>query len=312
MSLFDRLLGAIRLGDDDELDDDDYDEDDELDEEDDEEEDFEEDKPNKLFSMKFRKKSRDTEYDEEDDEDSDDEEDDEEEEEDKPRRSFFPFGGRKKKASRVEEEDDEDEEEDEEEEEEEEPPRSRRSSERKASRTRDRRSQPRRDTSARQSQSSYTSSQSAYSSSGSYSSAAYSSAGTTSGRTGYRSQGDEIDWSSFVTQKPGVKPKSHKKRNTGARVRVEVIVPKSMEDTQDIAELLMSDAAVILNLEFIDVDTARRIVDFSCGACYALDGGVQQVSNYVYILTPVNVEVSGDFTSMFSNFFEFSSKRSVY
>ena len=274
MSLFDRLLGAIRLGDDDELDDDDYDEDDELDEEDDEEEDFEEDKPNKLFSMKFRKKSRDTEYDEEDDEDSDDEEDDEEEEE--------------------------------------EPPRSRRSSERKASRTRDRRSQPRRDTSARQSQSSYTSSQSAYSSSGSYSSAAYSSAGTTSGRTGYRSQGDEIDWSSFVTQKPGVKPKSHKKRNTGARVRVEVIVPKSMEDTQDIAELLMSDAAVILNLEFIDVDTARRIVDFSCGACYALDGGVQQVSNYVYILTPVNVEVSGDFTSMFSNFFEFSSKRSVY
>ena len=309
MSLFDRLLGAIRLGDDDELDDDDYDEDDELDEEDDEEEDFEEDKPNKLFSMKFRKKSRDTEYDEEDDEDSDDEEDDEEEEEDKPRRSFFPFGGRKKKASRVEEEDDEDEEDDEEEEE---PPRSRRSSERKASRTRDRRSQPRRDTSARQSQSSYTSSQSAYSSSGSYSSAAYSSAGTTSGRTGYRSQGDEIDWSSFVTQKPGVKPKSHKKRNTGARVRVEVIVPKSMEDTQDIAELLMSDAAVILNLEFIDVDTARRIVDFSCGACYALDGGVQQVSNYVYILTPVNVEVSGDFTIMFSNFFEFSSKRSVY
>ena len=65
MSLFDRLLGAIRLGDD-ELDDDDYDEDDELDEEDDEDEDFEEDKPNKLFNMKFRKKSRDTEYDEED------------------------------------------------------------------------------------------------------------------------------------------------------------------------------------------------------------------------------------------------------
>ena len=143
-------------------------------------------------------------------------------------------------------------------------------------------------------------------------SAAYSSAGTTAGRTGYRGQSDEIDWSSFVTQKPGVKPRTHKKRNTGARVRVEVIVPKSMEDTQDIAELLMSDAAVILNLEFIDVDTARRIVDFSCGACYALDGGVQQVSNYVYILTPVNVEVSGDFTSMFSNFFDFTSKRSVY
>ena len=312
MSLFDRLLGAIRLGDD-ELDDDDYDEDDELDEEDDEDEDFEEDKPNKLFNMKFRKKSRDTEYDEEDEEDSD-EEDDEEEEEEKPRRSFFSFGSRKKKASRDEEEDDEEDEDDEEEddEEEEEAPRSRRSSERKSSRSRERRSQPRRDTSARQSQSGYTSAQSAYTSSGSYSSTAYSSAGTTAGRTGYRSQSDEIDWSSFVTQKPGVKPRTHKKRNTGARVRVEVIVPKSMEDTQDIAELLMSDAAVILNLEFIDVDTARRIVDFSCGACYALDGGVQQVSNYVYILTPVNVEVSGDFTSMFSNFFDFTSKRSVY
>lgn len=310
MSLFDRLLGAIRLGDD-ELDDDDYDEDDELDEEDDEDEDFEEDKPNKLFNMKFRKKSRDTEYDEEDEEDSDEEDEDEEEEEEKPRRSFFSFGSRKKKASR-DEEDDEEEEDDEDEEEEEEAPRARRTSERKSSRSRDRRSQPRRDTSARQSQSGYTSAQSTYTSSGSYSSAAYSSAGTTAGRTGYRSQSDEIDWSSFVTQKPGVKPRTHKKRNTGARVRVEVIVPKSMEDTQDIAELLMSDAAVILNLEFIDVDTARRIVDFSCGACYALDGGVQQVSNYVYILTPVNVEVSGDFTSMFSNFFDFTSKRSVY
>ena len=309
MSLFDRLLGAIRLGDD-ELDDDDYDEDDELDEEDDEDEDFEEDKPNKLFNMKFRKKSRDTEYDEEDEEDSDEEDEDEEEE--KPRRSFFSFGSRKKKASRDEEDDDEDEEDDENEEEEEEAPRARRTSERKSSRSRDRRSQPRRDTSARQSQSGYTSAQSTYTSSGSYSSATYSSAGTTAGRTGYRSQSDEIDWSSFVTQKPGVKPRTHKKRNTGARVRVEVIVPKSMEDTQDIAELLMSDAAVILNLEFIDVDTARRIVDFSCGACYALDGGVQQVSNYVYILTPVNVEVSGDFTSMFSNFFDFTSKRSVY
>lgn len=317
MSLFERFLNVIRIGDDD-YDDDDYDEDDDL-EEDDEEEDFEEERPSKLFNMKFRKKSRDEVEEDNEEEDEEDEEEDDEEVEEKPRRSFFPFGSRKKTSREEEEDEEDDEEEEDEEEEEEEPPRSaRRSSERRSSaKQRERKQRARRDnTASRQfnsgysqaGQSSYSSAgQSSYSSAGqsSYSQNMYSSTGT-----GYKTE--DIDWSSFVTQKPGKKPRPQRKRNTGARVRVEVIVPKSMEDTQDIAELLMSDAAVILNLEFIDVDTARRIVDFSCGACYALDGGVQQVSNYVYILTPVNVEVSGDFTSMFSNFFDFADKRSVY
>ena len=308
MSLFDRFLGAIRLGDDDYDDDDDYNEDDELDEEDDE--DFEEERPSKLFSKKFRKKSKDTESDDIDDEEPDEDEEDEEddEEEEKPRRFFF-FGGRKKASRDDEEEDEEDEEDDEDNDtdEEEEAPRTSRRSSGRSSKSSDRK-RTRRETSNWQAQNNYTSS--AHSSYSSMGTGTYSSAGASSARTGYQAQ--DIDWSSFVTQKPGKKQRQQRRQNTGAKVRVEVIVPKSMEDTQDIAELLMYDSAVILNLEFIDVDTARRIVDFSCGACYALNGGVQQVSNYVYILTPVNVEVSGDFTSMFTNFFDYASKRSLY
>ena len=87
-------------------------------------------------------------------------------------------------------------------------------------------------------------------------------------------------------------------RRKGGPMEVNVIKPTSMEDTREIADTLLSDATVVLNLEGIDVDMAQRVIDFASGACYAIDGSLQKVSSYIFILTPQNVEISGDITDI--------------
>ncbi len=73
-----------------------------------------------------------------------------------------------------------------------------------------------------------------------------------------------------------------------------VIKPSKVEDYREIAETLLSGCTVVLNLEGIDVELAQRIIDFSSGSCYAIGGGLQKVSSYIFILTPSSVEISGD------------------
>ena len=73
-----------------------------------------------------------------------------------------------------------------------------------------------------------------------------------------------------------------------------VIKPVKVEDYREIADTLLSNCTVVLNLEGLDVELAQRIIDFSSGSCYAINGGLQKVSSYIFILTPANVEISGD------------------
>ena len=56
-----------------------------------------------------------------------------------------------------------------------------------------------------------------------------------------------------------------------------MIKPSSMEDTREIADTLVDNSTVILNLEGIDVELAQRIIDFTSGACYSLGGSLQKV-----------------------------------
>lgn len=59
---------------------------------------------------------------------------------------------------------------------------------------------------------------------------------------------------------------------------------------------------VILNVEGLDVDIAQRIIDFSSGSCFAISGNLQKISNYIFIITPANVEISGDFQSLIDSY----------
>ncbi len=98
--------------------------------------------------------------------------------------------------------------------------------------------------------------------------------------------------------------------NTGNGVNV--IRPTSMEDTPEIADYLMNNSTVVLNLEGLDIEIAQRVIDFTCGVCYSLDGSLQKVSSYIFILTPRDVDISGDFQSILSGAFDIPAMKSTY
>lgn len=106
--------------------------------------------------------------------------------------------------------------------------------------------------------------------------------------------------------------RGRKQGSTSTNMEVCVIKPSSMEDTRDIADTLIDRCTVVLNLEGIDVDVAQRIIDFSSGACYSIGGSLQKISSYIFILTPANVEISGDFQEILSGAFDVPSVRTSF
>ncbi len=76
--------------------------------------------------------------------------------------------------------------------------------------------------------------------------------------------------------------------------RVSVLEPSSFNDAQSLADRFKRQQPVILNLQSVDGDLSRRMVDFCSGLTYALDGNIQSVANRVFLLTPRNVEVSAE------------------
>ncbi len=83
-----------------------------------------------------------------------------------------------------------------------------------------------------------------------------------------------------------------------------VIKPTSVEDAREITDTLLENHTVLLNMEGLDVDMAQRIIDFTSGSTYAIQGNLQKISHYIFILTPKNVDVSGDFQEILSGAFD--------
>ena len=77
-------------------------------------------------------------------------------------------------------------------------------------------------------------------------------------------------------------------------VRVHLVVPKSFNDAQQVADRFKDSIPVILNLQSSDTDLAKRLIDFASGLTYALDGGMQRIADKVFMLTPQNVEISAE------------------
>jgi cell division inhibitor SepF len=97
--------------------------------------------------------------------------------------------------------------------------------------------------------------------------------------------------------------RSNRKMPSGTGgMEVCVIKPKSVDDAREICETLLEHRTVILNLEGLDLEIGQRIIDFTSGSCFAVSGSLQKVSNYIFIVTPNNVDISGDFQSLVSAF----------
>jgi cell division inhibitor SepF len=77
-------------------------------------------------------------------------------------------------------------------------------------------------------------------------------------------------------------------------VRVHLVLPRSFNDAQQIADKFKEAIPVILNLQSSDQELSKRLIDFASGLTYALDGGMQRIADKVFLLTPRNVEVSAE------------------
>ncbi|MDR3225568.1 MAG: cell division protein SepF [Clostridiales Family XIII bacterium] len=76
------------------------------------------------------------------------------------------------------------------------------------------------------------------------------------------------------------------------KFKIVVVEPKIFEDSTKLVDSLKSRKPVIINLEKIETDTARKIFDFLSGATYALSGNVQKIANNIFVFLPENVDVS--------------------
>lgn len=81
-------------------------------------------------------------------------------------------------------------------------------------------------------------------------------------------------------------------------MEVSMIKPTSIEDSKEVCDYLLAGKAVVLNMEGLHTEVAQRIIDFTSGATYSMNGNLQKISNYIFIATPESVELSGDFQDL--------------
>ncbi len=76
--------------------------------------------------------------------------------------------------------------------------------------------------------------------------------------------------------------------------------PKNVDDSTGICDELLDGKAVVINLEGVDGGIAQRIIDFTLGSIYSIDGHLQQISTFIFIASPHSIELSGEFKGDFS------------
>ena len=119
----------------------------------------------------------------------------------------------------------------------------------------------------------------------------------------HEEEDDDFD-EPVVKEKPkavSITPMRSSRKQNG-NMAVCVIKPTSFEDAREITETLLMNRTVVLNVEGLDVEIAQRIIDFTSGSCYAINGNLQKISNYIFIITPESVDISGDFQEILDSF----------
>lgn len=116
----------------------------------------------------------------------------------------------------------------------------------------------------------------------------------------YDGEYSEYDMPEVVQEeKEFVAPISNKKNKVVGmpgvqQVKVIISQPSSFEQSEEICEHLKDKKSIIVNLEYVNKDVARRIIDFISGAVYALDGNIQKISNSIFLVAPFNYEITNE------------------
>ena len=95
---------------------------------------------------------------------------------------------------------------------------------------------------------------------------------------------------------PKFSSKKSKVVNIAATTQMKVVVVQieSFEEVRDVADHLRSKKAIVINLEKLEKETARRVVDFISGGVYALGASIQKVANGIFLIAPYNVNIMAD------------------
>ena len=78
------------------------------------------------------------------------------------------------------------------------------------------------------------------------------------------------------------------------QIKMVISQPTTFEQSEEICQYLKERRSCIVNLEYVNKDVARRIVDFISGGVYALDGYIQKVSNSIFLVAPSNYEITNE------------------
>ena len=84
-------------------------------------------------------------------------------------------------------------------------------------------------------------------------------------------------------------------------LEVVLVKPSGFENAKEIVDNLLNGKAVVLNMEGFNTEIAQRIIDFTSGASYSMNGKLQKISNYIFIITPDNVNLSGEFQDILTS-----------
>jgi cell division inhibitor SepF len=117
-------------------------------------------------------------------------------------------------------------------------------------------------------------------------------------RLSTRRRRDEFD-DIFADDEPArpttqLRPVGGRANGRGGSGRVHLVIPKSFNDAQQVADKFKDGIPVVLNLQSTDTELSKRLIDFASGLTYALDGGMQRIADKVFMLTPQNVEISAE------------------
>ena len=82
--------------------------------------------------------------------------------------------------------------------------------------------------------------------------------------------------------------------NMNQQVRMVIMQPTNFEQSEDICDLLKEKKSIIINLEYVNKDIARRIIDVVSGAAHALDGHMQKISSSIFLVAPYNYDITSE------------------
>lgn len=83
-----------------------------------------------------------------------------------------------------------------------------------------------------------------------------------------------------------------------------VFKPKTFDEAREIVDTFLEDKTVVMNFEGVDLAISQRVLDIVTGACIAVGGNLQKISNYIFIATPSSVDVSGEFQDSLTGAFD--------